>query len=157
MSQWIQEYCIVCDKQCSQGAVYCSQKCRCAEENYDDSCKKQDSQQNVNRLSNLTDTSSESSDEESELNGFMLTHRPQNSTGGNSVTQSASSKKSSRKDNQFLYASPKLNPQKSSKISPLMSPLLIPTNTLTPEVVNTDQMSVQSVNTYKRWMLSDTE
>ena len=158
MSQWIPEYCIVCDKQCPQGSVYCSEKCRCAEEHSDDSCKKQDSQHNINRLSNLTDTSSESSDEDGELNGFMLSHKPQISVGSNNnVAQSQSSKKSVRKDNQFLYASPRLNPQKNPKISPSMSPLLIPSNTLTPEVVNTDQLSVQSVNTYKRWMLSDTE
>lgn len=155
MSQWIPEYCIVCDKQCVQGSVYCSDKCRCAEKNSDLSKKQHTQYHQANKPSqDNNDFSSDSSDDDSELSGFTLSQRPPNGNTAPTV-QSQSAKKSTRKDNHFLYASPKLNPQKNPKISPSMSPLMIPT-VVTPEVIHAEQMSVQSVNTYKRWMLSDT-
>lgn len=148
MDTWTAEFCTVCDKQCFMGSVYCS-----------DDCKEADlrSKQRFHTPSpfpfaeevftNVHDT--ESSDENSEIPNLWLS----SSSVGQRKPIAEKLRSSAPKTNEhaFRYASPILKPYKVSGAASV-SPLLIPQSSQASSLEKTEQISVQSISTYKRWL-----
>lgn len=152
MDSWTAEFCTVCDKQCFLGSVYCSDACREA-----DHCSKQrfyplsPSQPPAEVSAGAQDT--DSSDENSEIPNFWLAAN--SSKSRRKVSSKLRSAAPKATDLTFRYASPILKPQKPSGAT-AVSPLLIPKSTQASPPEKMEQISAQSVSTYKRWLSQGT-
>lgn len=140
MTSWTPEFCTVCDKQCILGNVYCSEQCR----ELDMQNKREGTSDAASALSTAYSSheSSESS-EDDEVPMLSLSKQISNQSQHGTARSAPRPKKK-----EFLYASPVLKPSKGPSISPNVSPLLMPRASPEPS----EQISAQSVSTYKRWL-----
>lgn len=143
MTSWTPEFCTVCDKQCILGNVYCSDGCRELDMRKSEQVSDTASALSSHSTNFSSHETSESSDEE-DFPALTLSKQLSNQIMNTSSKPPAPRPK--RKE--FLYASPVLKPSKGPAISPSVSPLLMPQVSPDP----TEQISAQSVSTYKRWL-----
>ncbi|CAN6643871.1 hypothetical protein TRVA0_020S00958 [Trichomonascus vanleenenianus] len=170
---WSHDFCTVCDKQCPQGAMYCSDKCRMIEQTTSEeialSMSFNPSPEYLCRY-HATSSGSCTCDHHSEdVDYFSLSPASNLPAHNNSVCSSSSSNRSG--SDHFMYDSPLLLPQGSKSsaslassvasseflASPTLSPLLIPSSSTqftskeTASGVSTTPAMTASLN-YRRWL-----
>ncbi len=145
-----QDYCLVCDKQCASGALYCSNKCEQKELSLANAhiCPELEQSHTFSPLYSTPQNSRISSDASSIMSSSGIYSSPQLSSSfesiySKSLSSSQSSEGSFLLSTQFLHIS---TPESSPKCNN------IPISIDFTKTQHTSDIQIQSVDNYKKWL-----
>uniref|UniRef100_A0A060T9E7 ARAD1C44000p n=1 Tax=Blastobotrys adeninivorans TaxID=409370 RepID=A0A060T9E7_BLAAD len=151
---WDHDYCLVCDKQCAQDAVYCSDECRRQDSiNINNHHRGETQDTKRHSLSALGSNNSSHFTLDLDQCPDLISSSPDDDLHGEDYFSARTTHLGhmgldhSSREKEFMYQSPLLAPQRT--ISPPPSPLLMPLSNYYGSV----KPAMASVN-YRRWLAS---